>query len=151
MKELKLPTATPYIASYIIIKNNEGRIALLLRKNTAWMDGHYGLPAGKVEKNESFVAGAIREVREEIDLTVSEKDMQHVLTMHRKSPDSTWVDLFFMATTWQGEPRNAEPNVHSELAWFAVDNLPTNIVPNVKEALEQITKGVMYTEYGWEQ
>ena len=45
-------TATPYLASFVIIRK-EGKIAFVLRTNTGWMNGYYGLPSGKVEKVES--------------------------------------------------------------------------------------------------
>lgn len=53
-------TATPYIASFVILRK-AGKIAFVLREHTKWMNGYYGLPSGKVEKNEAFSAAAIRE------------------------------------------------------------------------------------------
>lgn len=145
-------TAQPYIASYIILKNKQGQVAFVLRSNTKWMNGFYGLPAGKVEKDESFSACAIREAKEEVGVSIDPNDLRQTLTMHRYEKDQNdWVDLFFVATQWSGEPYNAEPNVHSELSWFGMNELPENIVPNVRDALEQIEKGITYREYNWEE
>jgi len=142
-------TATPYIASYVIFRRG-AKGAFVLRGHTGWMDGCYGLVAGKVEKGESYLQAAVREAKEEAGVTINPTDLQHVMTMHRRGEDGTeWVDIFFEASKWQGEPRNNEPKVHDELAWLELDDLPENMVPAVKHALDEIGQGKMYTEYGW--
>jgi 8-oxo-dGTP diphosphatase len=144
-----LGTARPHIASYIIFRKNNS-VALLLRANTSWMKGHYGLPAGKVEENESFVDCALREAEEEVGVKINKTDLVFVHVMHRKSDEGMyWVDTFFEAKRWPAELFNAEPEIHGELAWFALGKPPKNIVPNVRYALEQIEKGSAYSEYGW--
>lgn len=144
-------TATPYIASYVVLKK-DGKIPFVLRANTGWMDGYYGLASGKVENDETFAAAAIRETKEEIGVIISAESLHHVLTCHRQERGETtsWVDLVFEATEWRGEAINAEPHKHSELAWLDPASLPDNIVPSVKFILEQIKAGKTYCEYGWQ-
>lgn len=72
-------TATPYIASYVILKK-DNKAAFVLRSKTGWRNGFYGLPAGKVENDESYIACAIREVKEEVGVDVAALDLKHVLT-----------------------------------------------------------------------
>ena len=55
-------TQTPHVACYAICVQ-DNKVALVLRENTAWMNGFYSLPAGKVENNERFLAGTIREAK----------------------------------------------------------------------------------------
>lgn len=144
-------TATPYIASYVVLKKN-GKVAFVLRENTKWMNGHYGLPSGKVEKNEPYLLAAVREALEEVGAKINPKHLKHVLTVHRYEPSSfasDWVDTFFEASEWEGEPYNAEPHMHSKLDWLDPKNLPKNVIPSVKFALEQIEAGNSYAEYGW--
>ncbi len=145
------PTQRPYIASYVIFRNNEGKIAFVLRSNTAWMNNHYGLPSGKVEENESFTECAMREAKEEVGAVLSLEDLQPMLTMHRLTKegesDLQWIDQFFEAKQWKGELYNAEPKIHGELVWLDPDNLPSNMVPNVRAALEEIKRGKRYCEY----
>lgn len=144
-----LGTARPHAASYIIFRKEE-KIALLLRENVTWMSGHYGLPAGKVENGEFFTACAVRESKEEVGVDVKPEDLNVVLVMHRNSSDDmSWVDVFFEAVNWGGQLQNAEPDVHSELAWYSLDELPENTIPNVRFALEQIRDGKRYCEYDW--
>ncbi len=144
----KYDSQTPYIASYVIIRR-EDKIAFLLRSNTQWMNGYYGLPSGKVEKNESALAAACREALEEIGIKVNSQALRFVHVMHRQNPDLDWIDIFFEADKFQGIPVNAEPEVHGELAWFNLEDLPENTVDYVAVALKSINNGEVYSQYGW--
>ncbi len=150
MKQAVYDIPTPYTASYIIFRK-EGKIAFLLRQNTSYMSGFYGLVAGKVEIGESFTQAAVREAKEEAGVDVALADMKPILMAHRRSEDSLWVDLIFEATNWTGDVHNAEPAVHSEIAWFEPNNLPENTVPYVKNYIEAIVAGKTYAEYGWDK
>lgn len=142
-------TATPYVAAYVLL-HQANKLAFVLRSHTGYMDGMYGLPSGKVEKNESFRAAAVREAREEIGVEIVPSSLQPTLTMHRAGESgSSWVDVYFTVPTWQREPYNAEPDKHGELAWLDVDNLPENIVPSVRHGLQAIARGEFYTEFAW--
>jgi len=143
-------TATPYIASYAVLRK-ERTVAFVLRSNTSWMNNYYGLPAGKVEQDESYTAAAVREAKEEVGIDVAPDTLRHALTVHRKSRDGKfWVDVYFEVANYQGEAYNAEPHMHSELAWLDIDNLPENVIPSVRAALEHIAAGDTYAEYGWD-
>jgi 8-oxo-dGTP diphosphatase len=144
----KYQTATPYVASYVLLYNKQGHIAFVLRSNTDWMNNHYGLPSGKVEKGESFSSGAVGEALEEVGVTIQSEDLEFTHAMHRFE-GMDWVDVYFTAKKWQGEPYNAEPHMHSELAWLDPKNLPKNVIASVAFALEQIVAGKQYSEYGW--
>jgi 8-oxo-dGTP pyrophosphatase MutT (NUDIX family) len=141
--------ATPYTAAHIILRRN-GKIAFLLRQNTSWGDGYYGLISGKVDHGESYLQTAVREAKEEAGVGIKPADLKHVLTAHRNL-DSLWVDVCFEAAKWQGEAFNAEPHKHAELTWLDPSNLPENVVPPIRFYLEQITAGKNYAEYGWQE
>ncbi|HSX53142.1 MAG TPA: NUDIX domain-containing protein [Patescibacteria group bacterium] len=144
-------TAQPHIACYVVLRMGS-KIAFVLRSNTDYMNGCYGLPSGKVEKNESFVQGAVREAKEEVGIEVKPSDLKQLITVHRfdnTSHINDWVDVYFEATKWKGKPYNAEPHLHSKLEWLDPVNLPENIVPAVLFTLSEIKKGKRYSEYGW--
>lgn len=146
--------ARPYIACFTILIK-DGKIAMVLRKNTGWMDGFYGLPAGKGEWFEQFSTGAIREAKEEAGVDIDINDLKFVHMAHRHGEDKSankfidWVDVYFEAYKWAGEPYNAEEDKSERLDWLNLNNLPENIVPPQKDALQKIAKGEKYSEYGW--
>jgi 8-oxo-dGTP diphosphatase len=144
---MKYDTATPHTAAYVIMRQ-QGKLAFVLRQNTQWMNGYYGLPSGKIEKGESAVQAAIREAKEEVGVTITPDQLQHVLTGDRHD-EIDWIDICFEASGWEGEPYNAEPHIHSELSWLDPDDLPENIIPSVRFYIEQIQAGKTYSTYGW--
>ncbi len=128
------------------IKN--GKILLMRRKNTGYMDGHYGLPAGHIEDGETLSGGTRREMLEEVNIELKEKDIELAHVMHRKSNDIR-VDFFFVARKWQGIPKNNEPEKCDDLQWFDLDNLPSNTVAYIKTAIENYRSKIIFSEYGW--
>ena len=140
-------------ASYaVLLKDN--KILLARRFNTGYMDGKYSLPAGHVDEGESFTQCIVREAKEEIGIDLKSEDLKVAHVMHRLS-DSEWkelryrIDVFFVAEKWEGEIKNMEVNKCDDLAWFNLDNLPENIIPYVRQALENIKNKVSYSEFGW--
>lgn len=144
-------TARPFLASYLIIRR-DSKILFELRVGKRWMSGFYGIPAGKVEKDETFSNTMIREAKEEIGITISLQDLRYRLTCHRydKEDQASWVDVVFETSNWKGEIVNAEPKKHSKLVWLDPDDLPNNVIPSVKFMLDQIKAGKTYCEYGWQ-
>jgi 8-oxo-dGTP diphosphatase len=51
------------------------------------------------------------------------------------------MDLFFETREWQGEVTNAEPEKCDDLSWFPYDDLPSNMLPLVKNVLNDIANG----------
>lgn len=142
-------TAQPYTAAYIVLRR-DNKVALVLRENTSWMNGYYGLPSGKVEKGESFAACAVREGKEEVGIDIKLADLRYIHTSHRNGNDGTnWVDVYFEPTIYEGEPYNAEPHMHAELAWFDINDLPENTLDYTKFTLSQIEQGNYFSEFGW--
>ena len=136
----------------LLLKNN--KTPMILRSNTGYRDGEWALPSGKVDHNEPFTVAAIREAKEEIGVKIQAKDLDYVLTLHRKSdnnPNEAWVDMLFVCKEWSGEPYNAEPEKHSELQWFALDNLPDTLMDYQRAIINGYVHNENYIEFGWKQ
>lgn len=134
------------LAAYIIPRRGN-EVLLSLRKNTGYRDGFYSLVAGHVEANESTEDGAIREAREESGIELRVDQLKFVYLMHRLSnePNDEYIDVFFEVRQWQGELTNQEPEKCGGLDWFAIDNLPDNTIPYVKEVLTSYAQGGLYS------
>jgi len=148
----KYDTARPYLASFIILRRGD-KIAMTLRQNTGWMDGFYGLPAGKVEYGETYMQAAVREAKEEVGVDININDLKFAHATHRHGEEDDefmdWVDVYFEASKWTGEPHNAEIEKSERLDWIDMKNLPGNIVPPQLVVFQHITNGVTYSEFGW--
>jgi len=132
----------------ILIKDN--KILLLRRFNTGYEDGNYSVVAGHLDGDETFVQAMAREAKEEAGIAISPADMEVVHVMHRKCcPGKERIDFFIRAKKWKGEPKNMESHKCDELEWFEIDNLPKNIIPYVKQAINCIRNNVFYSEHGW--
>lgn len=130
----------------ILFKDN--KILLSRRFNTGWMDGTYSLIAGHLDGNETVSQAIIREAYEESKIKVKKEDLIPATVIHRKS-DKEYVDFFFVTKNWMGEPENGELDKCDDLSWFSLDDLPVNLLPHVKEALENYKNKVPFFESGW--
>jgi len=139
-----------YIGSSYLILVEDNKVLLLKRINTGFMDGYYGVPSGHMEGNETAREGGAREIREEIGIEVNPLDFKIVHVMHRKAKDDERIDFFMTADKYTGEIKNCEPNKCDELKWFPLDDLPENIIPYIKEAINNYKNNIFYSEWGWE-
>jgi len=126
----------------------DGKVLLLRRFNTGYEDGKYSVIAGHLEGDEEIKAAAIREAREEAGIEISPQDLQVVGVMHRKSNDER-IDFFLVTTSWSGEITNGEPERCDQLAWFDMDELPENVIPYVRRALDNYRRGIWFDSFGW--
>jgi 8-oxo-dGTP diphosphatase len=133
----------------LLLVDSAGRALLGLRHNTGLLDGHYNLPAGHVEEGESVIDAAIREAQEELGITIEPEDLEFAHVMH--SPLSGGrASFFFRVRQWKGIPVNGEPHKCKKLQWFALDQLPDNIVSFCRSALEHIQSDTPFSLCGWE-
>jgi ADP-ribose pyrophosphatase YjhB (NUDIX family) len=128
----------------------ENKTLLLLRKNTGYEDGKYSVVAGHFEGNETAREAMVREAFEEAGIKIYPKDLVLAHITHRKHLDER-VSFFFTTATWEGAITNMEPKTCADLRWFPIDSMPDNMVPYVRDAIEQSLKGIIYSEFGWKE
>lgn len=136
------------IISIYLILIQDNKILLLRRYNTGYEDGNYGLPSGHLEDNESAARALCREVKEEINIKLKPQDLKLIQVLHRKESDNR-IDLFFITKSYQGIPKNNEPDKCDEINWFSINHLPPNTIPYIKKAIKNYFKKVFYSEIGW--
>ena len=139
-------------ACYLVLIKDE-KVLLSKRKNTGFMDGKYSLASGHLEGEETLKQTMAREAKEEIDITLNLEDLELIHVMHRSKKESDWerIDFFMTASKWTGEIKNVEPDKCGDLNWFSLEDLPNETIPYIKEALLNIKKGVIYSEYGFDE
>jgi len=151
-RQISLPStkkkASTYVCAYLILRQ-KNEVLLLLRKNTGYCDGQYGLVSGHVEDGEPATAGMIREAKEEAGIEILPSQLQVVHVVHRYSNRQN-IDIFFECTSWKGELVNQEPEKCAALEFFPLDNLPDNTIPYIAQALQAAANGICYSEDGWE-
>lgn len=147
MGEIFTMTRARFPATVHLFFFRENQILLLRRFNTGFRDGEYSVPAGHLEGGETVMEAAAREGKEEAGVQVALSNMTFSTVMHRIEDDER-VDFFVVVNKWDGEPFNAEPDKCDDLRWVAVDQLPENTVPYVRQALANHLAGRPLDEYG---
>lgn len=121
-------------------------VLLQRRQGTSYMDGWWACgAAGHVEPRESATAAATREAAEELGVTLNPESLRLVAALHRTvaahQPLEERIDLFVQVRDWRGEPRVAEPDKAAELRWWPLHDLPEQVVPHERQALEALRDG----------
>jgi 8-oxo-dGTP diphosphatase len=137
----------PVTVHMFFIRN--GRILLIRRFQTGYMDGHYSVPAGHLDGGEPVRQAAAREAREEIGVVVDPQDVAFAGVLHRREGDER-VDFFVHVRAWSGEPLNAEPHKCDDLCWADLHDLPANTIPYIRRALHNFEAGIPFEEFGWD-
>lgn len=127
----------------------DGKILLMKRKNTGYEDNKYGSIGGHLEENEDFKTSLIREAKEEINIILEKEDLKFICIIHSKGVTDNYVNIFFTCSKYLGDIRNNETNKCSELKWFRLDSLPSNIIEIEKKAIENFHDMNYLIEYGW--
>ncbi|MET1033297.1 MAG: NUDIX domain-containing protein [Candidatus Saccharimonadales bacterium] len=137
-------------AVYVIFEK-DGRVLLIRRAGTGYFDGYYSLPAGHLDGGEPAHIAAIREAKEEVGVDISPDDLHFVHTLHRKAEESDHerIDMFFMAKNYKGELQNMEPEKCDELRWASYEDLPENIVPEVRSVFKHLSAGRSYSTFNF--
>lgn len=94
----------------------------------------WSLPGGKQEYNETILEGAVREVKEETNLDISNLEIFGVVDDIQ--PDRHYITMHIIANKYTGELKNLEPTKHSEWKWFELSNLPENLYSPSKKFIE---------------
>ena len=132
----------------VVIREREGReeVLLLRRANTHYMDGRWDFAgSGHVEAGETASQALCRELLEETGLVARPRDVTFLHVAHRvKEP--TYYDFYFEVRKWTGEPSIREPDKCSAMAWFPLDDLPEDMIPNRRRTFLLSRTGVPYSE-----
>ncbi|GAE01150.1 (deoxy)nucleoside triphosphate pyrophosphohydrolase [Clostridium sporogenes] len=122
-----------------IIENENNEILCALRSTKMSLPNLWEFPGGKIEKGESLADAIVREIKEELDCTISFID---VFNENTHEYDKFIVNL----TTVRCKLMDGQPiaNEHDKLIWLSKENLISlNWAPADIPAVEQLVKEKM--------
>ncbi|EJE7233949.1 (deoxy)nucleoside triphosphate pyrophosphohydrolase [Clostridium sporogenes] len=119
-----------------IIENENNEILCALRSTKMSLPNLWEFPGGKIEKGESLADAIVREIKEELDCTISFID---VFNENTHEYDKFIVNL----TTVRCKLMDGQPtaNEHDKLIWLPKENLLSlNWAPADIPAVDQLVK-----------
>jgi 8-oxo-dGTP diphosphatase len=135
----------PVVVHVLLVRG--GRLFMLRRANTGFMDGYFVLPGGHQHGHEGVREAALRECLEETGAKPA--TLEPVCVMPYRSGSHRGLNFLFEATAWDGEPSNTEPAHCAEAGWFPLERLPEPYAPWIPDALRLRRQGVWFAEYAW--
>jgi 8-oxo-dGTP diphosphatase len=101
------------VSAAVIVRNESTEYLLAQRPPGKAYAGYWEFPGGKVETGESFADALVRELQEELGITVTE--MTPWVTRHFLYPHAHVEIRFFRVTAWEG---TLHPHEHTDTAWL---------------------------------
>jgi 8-oxo-dGTP diphosphatase len=109
-----------------LFNSDFSQVLLIHKLSPEWQKGKVNGLGGKFEPNETAQECIQREVKEETDLNTLSEDWKKIGELH----SSKWV-VEVMAIVYDGKISDAQSVEKEKVEWFAVNNLPNNIMSNL--------------------
>lgn len=136
-----------FVLALLTIGND---VLLVCRQNVSFGSGFYSMVGGKVEQGETALQATQREVFEETTLNIPAEAFELVHTLPRKGAENEFIALCFAVDiTDFPEPYNNEPDKHSDMRFFPLNQLPSNTLPAHEQIIRLVQQGINYSEHGW--
>lgn len=117
----------------VLIKNDNNEFLIVDQLN-----GGANFPGGKIEKNESIEDAAKREVLEETGLIINSLELVYNALFKLGSDD--WNGYFLIASSYEGNPTNKEPEKINEIGFKSREwinkNASNEFAVNILKQLE---------------
>jgi 8-oxo-dGTP pyrophosphatase MutT (NUDIX family) len=125
-----------FASAHVVIFKNNKFLILKRSKTDDWMPEHYGLPGGKLDKNENIKEALVRECKEEANIDIKQEDLIFLPKISSKSEHG-----FYYTTKFSGDIKL--DHEHDDYKWTDYEHLDDlKIVPDLKdivnEALEKL-------------
>lgn len=131
----------PHVSVGVLMLNEKGEILLGLRKGDLG-SGEWSLPAGHVEFGETIFEAALREVKEETDISASEPQL--ISVADEMYGEKQYLGLGVSAQYNGGAPKLMEPDKCGEWRWFDLSVLPHNLFKATKLVIRNYLSQEIY-------
>ena len=102
-----------YVSSCLLKKYN--KILITSRPEGKFLSGYWELPGGKLLTNESFEDCAVRELYEEIGITIKKKDLDNIDLVTHRYKNTRIIMMIYLVEFWRGKIRLKEKQ---QLRWL---------------------------------
>ena len=134
--------------SAVVLTNDDGQIALVRKQGTT----AFMFPGGKPEADEAGLDAAVREVAEELGLTLDPQDLEYVgdYTTPAANEPNTWLfSQVYAARVPIGARVQAQAEI-AELIWVTPDDVVINdghqLAPLSAQVLQELANGRLSTQ-----
>lgn len=129
--------------AYIV---RDGQI-LLGKRGNVYGKGTWALPGGHLEFLERADDCLVRELKEEMGLSLQTSALTLLALTDDLQPDgeSHAVHITFTVELGDQEPKLLEPEACDEWKWFPINALPENIFPPHRKIFNTVTSKSIYT------
>jgi 8-oxo-dGTP diphosphatase len=128
----------------LLIKNKEEVLLVKHGKSASHITNTYGLPAGRLQENESELKAAIREFKEETGLITSQENLielpdQYFAKIKRKNDTKTFSLKVYLCNSYSGELKATD---ETQPLWIKIKEIDKyKLLPNIKNI---VIKGLSY-------
>ncbi len=130
----------------VLIFDDAGRLLLGRRSLNAtdtgglYEPGSWNCPGGKQEYDETIIEAAIREVKEETNLDIS--DVESFGASDDIEDGKHFVNIHLIAKSYSGILKIMEPEKIDKWEWFPLDELPRNLYSSSRETINFYLKNI---------
>ena len=116
-----------------------GEILLLLRQDNKPQGNTLGVPAGKIDDNESLVDATIREIKEETGITIPTKTLEYIKKVYVKYSEFSFVYHIFR-TQFVGKPEVLiTQKEHKYFIWITPEKaLKLNLIEDLDNCIKMV-------------
>mgnify|MGYP001825679770 CR=1 FL=1 len=128
-----------------VLQDRHGRVLIARRPSSAHMGGAWEFPGGKIDSGETPLQGLVRELQEELSVTV--RYARYLVHYAHDYPDRRVYLYVWKVLDWRNDPRGAEGQ---PLQWVAPENLmQSGLLPADERVAKLLTRRVAVNEKTW--
>ena len=120
------------IVASVALINSDNQILIAQRPKEKHLSGLWEFPGGKVEKNESPENTLIRELKEELNVSINQKCVAPLTFSEFDYKEFNLLLLLYVCRRWDGDPESMENN---PIKWVKSNKLREYKMPPADDSL----------------
>jgi ADP-ribose pyrophosphatase YjhB (NUDIX family) len=139
-KPKKVSDSEEQLGVCVIILDKNHKNILLGKRLNSYRAGTYGLPGGRLNKKETLIEGARRELVEETSLIANKLQYVGVIREYQEDNNFNFIHFVYSCDDFSGIPKTVEPDKCEGWRWYPLDTLPENLIKGHRWALDMYRK-----------